>query len=85
MPFEELIDELNARRAKALAMGGAQKLAKRREQGVLNARERLDQLLDRGEFFESGLFATSSRTDASGRQDCRIRPYRRAPGRYRVE
>jgi hypothetical protein len=37
MPFEELIRELDARKLRALAMGGEQKLAERRAQGLLNA------------------------------------------------
>ena len=45
-------------------MGGEERLAKRRAQGVLNARERLDVLLDAGSFFESGLLATSFRPEA---------------------
>ncbi len=45
-------------------MGGAEKLARRRAAGVLNARERIEYLVDRGTFHESGLFATSSASDA---------------------
>ena len=60
MAFEHMLDELHARRETALAMGGPEKLAKRRAEGVLNARERLDYLLDAGSFVESGLFATSA-------------------------
>lgn len=62
-PFAPLLEEYAARRDKALAMGGPEKLAKRKEQGVLNARERLDYLLDPGSFVESGLFATSHRPE----------------------
>ncbi len=64
MAFEALLQELNDRRAKALKMGGEDKLAKRRAQGVLNARERIDYLLDADSFFESGLLATSHRAEA---------------------
>ena len=49
------------RRAKALGMGGAAALEKRRQLGVLNARERLDRLFDPGTFVETGLFANSIR------------------------
>jgi methylmalonyl-CoA decarboxylase subunit alpha len=59
MSFEAMESELAERRAKALAMGGEQKLAQRRAAGLLNARERIDQLLDPGSFLESGLFAVS--------------------------
>jgi len=61
MAFEPILSELDARKGKALAMGGEAKLAKRREAGVLNARERLALLLDQDSFVESGLFATSIR------------------------
>ena len=63
MAFEEVLSELERRRTKALAMGGPDKLAKRRAMGVLNARERLDYILDRGSFSESGLFTASSRPE----------------------
>ena len=46
--------------ARALAMGGESKLAKRTKPGILNARQRIDRLCDAGSFIESGLFATSS-------------------------
>jgi acetyl-CoA carboxylase carboxyltransferase component len=59
MPFEALLSEYEKRRAKALAMGGADKLAKRKAAGTLNARERLERLLDPGSFLESGLFGAS--------------------------
>ena len=46
MAHEKMIEELQARRAKALGMGGPDKLARREAQGVLNARSRLDLLLE---------------------------------------
>lgn len=67
MNFEAPIRELQQRREKALAMGGADRLAKRRAAGVLNARERLDRLLDPGSFRESGLLATSYRPEVRDR------------------
>ena len=65
MAFEDLLGELDQRRQRALAMGGAQKLKQRAASGILNARERLDRLLDNGRFFESGLFATSHRSEVA--------------------
>ena len=59
MAFDELHKQYEARRAKAVGMGGAAKLERRRNAGILNARERIDHLLDAGSFIESGLFATS--------------------------
>ena len=55
----ETDDRYETRKAKALAMGGPEKLARRRAAGVLNARERVDKLVDAGSFIESGLFGTS--------------------------
>ncbi|MGB3536704.1 MAG: carboxyl transferase domain-containing protein [Mesorhizobium sp.] len=60
MAHEEMLAELDRRRAAASAMGGEKKLAKRREQGRLNAQERLDALIDKGSFFEVGLLGQSS-------------------------
>ncbi len=59
MSPDDLLKELDARGQQALAMGGADKLAKRRAAGVLNARERIDYLFDTGSFIESGLLAAS--------------------------
>src|SRR6201989_3018552 len=59
MSYETLLNEYEARRAKALARGGEDKYAKRTAAGVWNARERIDRLLDRDSFIESGLFGSS--------------------------
>lgn len=59
MSFEDKINEHEARRRKASAMGGADKLAERKDRGFLNARERVERLLDPGTFHESGLFGVS--------------------------
>ncbi len=59
MSFEALLAEYEARRAKALAGGGAEKYAKRKAAGMWNARERIDYLVDPGTFIESGLFGSS--------------------------
>src|SRR3954463_11410175 len=64
MASEKLLTELEQRRAKALAMGGPEKLARRRAAGILNARERIAYLFDAGTFIESGLFATSAYPEA---------------------
>lgn len=62
--------EFNTRKEKALQMGGPEKLAKRKAMGFLNARERIDVLLDQGSFLESGLFATSSLASAKDKSPC---------------
>jgi methylmalonyl-CoA decarboxylase subunit alpha len=59
MAFEALMKEYEARLAKALAGGGAEKYAKRKAAGMWNARERIDCLIDKGTFLESGLFGSS--------------------------
>ena len=63
MPFEESLSELESRKQKALAMGGEKKLAERKAQGLLNARERIARLFDAGTFLESGMHAASSRPE----------------------
>ena len=63
MAFENQQTEFEARRLRALAMGGVRKLAERRAPGVLDARERIDRLVDSGSFLETGLFATSLRPE----------------------
>ncbi len=66
-------EELIKRKQQALAMGNAEKLAARRAQGLLDARERIDRLLDSNSFNEIGLLAHSdvpgleSKTPADGK------------------
>ena len=63
MPFENEIAELAARRAKAMAMGSPRKLEEFAKAGLLNARQRIDYLLDPGSFQEVGRFAVSERAE----------------------
>jgi acetyl-CoA carboxylase carboxyltransferase component len=65
MGFEELLADFDKRKAKALSMGGAEKLQRRHASGLLNARERIAYLIDEGSFIESGLFAASSVYDSA--------------------
>ena len=83
MAFEKELAEFEARRAKALAMGGERKLAERKAQGVLNARERIDALADPGTFLESGLFAVSKRPEMREKSpaDGKITGYAKVDGR----
>ena len=60
--LEGLIDELEARRGKARGMGGPEKLERRRKAGMMNARERVDYLVDKGSFIETGLLGVSGLT-----------------------
>jgi methylmalonyl-CoA decarboxylase subunit alpha len=67
MAHEKILAEFEQAKAKALGMGGPDKLAKRKAENRLNARERLDALLDPGSWVESGLFATSHRAEVRDR------------------
>jgi acetyl-CoA carboxylase carboxyltransferase component len=75
MRMDEAIDELERRKARALEMGGAEKIQLRRDQGKRSVREWIDMLLDRDSFFEMGLLAHSDipgmeeKTAADGRVD----------------
>src|SRR5216683_2871258 len=63
MSWEAEIDELRRREALARQMGGADKVKRQREGGKLTVRERIDQLLDRGSFHETGAIAGKARYD----------------------
>lgn len=54
------LDELERRRAHALAMGGEVKLARRKAAGILNARERIDYFVDPDSYIETGMLGVSS-------------------------
>jgi acetyl-CoA carboxylase carboxyltransferase component len=60
------LEELKQRREQAAAMGGPEALAKFKARGRLNARERIDKLLDPGTFREMGRVAGKGRYDAKG-------------------
>ncbi|HTY79548.1 MAG TPA: carboxyl transferase domain-containing protein [Candidatus Bathyarchaeia archaeon] len=59
MSWDERMKDFEARRRHARGMGGPERLAKRREEGRLNARERIDRLVDAGSFLELGTFNVS--------------------------
>ena len=54
MAHDEILSELDRRREAAAAMGGKEKLAKKKERGDLNAQERIDALIDPGTFIDTG-------------------------------
>jgi len=54
---QSLLADLQERREKALAMGGAARVETQKKKGKLTARERIDLLLDEGSFHEIGMFA----------------------------
>ena len=53
MPFDDELQELRAREARALAMGGPERLARRQRLGLMNARSRIDAFIDPGTFVET--------------------------------
>jgi methylmalonyl-CoA decarboxylase subunit alpha len=63
MTFDSIIKDFEERRDAAMQMGGPKRLEALSNRGSLNARERLDHLIDEGSFIESGLFATSYRPE----------------------
>jgi methylmalonyl-CoA decarboxylase subunit alpha len=77
------IKELEQKEAEALAMGGPEKLAERKKQGVLNARERIDHLVDPGSFTESGRHARSIRAEVRHKTpaDGKVAGFARIAGR----
>ena len=58
MGMKELVEELQARRQRALAMGGPEAIARQHADGKLTVRERVERLFDAGSFQEIGLLAT---------------------------
>jgi acetyl-CoA carboxylase carboxyltransferase component len=56
--MRELVEQLEARRAKIREMGGADKVAKQHARGKLTARERLAEFFDDGVYFEVGMHGT---------------------------
>ena len=66
MSFEEKLKELERRRARALEMGGPEKVQRQHDRGSLTARERIDRLLDPGSFLEVGML---NHSDMPGMED----------------
>src|SRR5689334_9676522 len=52
--WDEVLDDLGARRAGSRAMGGEERLAKHRGAGKLDVRARIEHLVDAGSFQELG-------------------------------
>jgi acetyl-CoA carboxylase carboxyltransferase component len=64
--WDGVLAKLEERRAEGRAMGGEERLAKHRAQGKLDARARIDHLLDAGSFFELGTLAGPDDAPADG-------------------
>ena len=52
--WKETLEDLDLRRHRSRSMGGAERLAKHHDKGKLDARARLEHLLDKGSFREFG-------------------------------
>ena len=76
--------ELQTRRAQAHAMGGPEALAKFKAAGRMNARERIEQLLDAGSFREFGQIAGKGHYSREGAFD-RLDPTNAITGTGRIE
>ena len=61
------VEELERRRALAREMGGAERVERQHSQGKLTIRERIEQFLDPGSFFEAGGLVGQGEYDAEGR------------------
>ncbi|VTU46503.1 Methylmalonyl-CoA carboxyltransferase 12S subunit (plasmid) [Variovorax sp. SRS16] len=81
MDRKEISDDYERRHAQALAMGGAAKLQRRRDAGLLDARARLAALFDEGSFAEVGLFAFSGPDAGKAPADGKIAGFGRIAGR----
>ena len=83
MPFDELLKQLRDRTVRALAMGGPDKLARRKAEGLLNARERIDHLIDPDSFIESGMLAAGIRPEVRDKTpaDGKVAGFARIDGR----
>jgi len=80
---EDAEAELARREARALAMGGPDKLRRRRERGVLDARARIERLIDPGSFHEIGMLGVSMRPEdrEATPADGKVTGYGRISGR----
>jgi acetyl-CoA carboxylase carboxyltransferase component len=70
MSFDALMKKFHAKRQAALAMGGEKNLAAYKAAGKLNARERVDYLVDDGTWQEIGLFGYSDQPNVAERAPC---------------
>jgi acetyl-CoA carboxylase carboxyltransferase component len=74
MSWKPEVDEIERRRARALEMGGAAAVARHRERGRLNVRERIEALVDRDSFQERGQLAGSPTEDPDTDDSPEVQP-----------
>ena len=84
MKHEDMIKELQQIDEKCREMGGIEKLKRRKAKGILNARERIDYLLDDNTFIEYGLHAKSINKELWHKSNCdgKIAGVGKIDGRY---
>jgi len=80
---KDLLKQLEEKTTEALAMGGPEKLAQRKADGHLNARERIDYLTDADSFAETGRHARSIRAEVRHKTpaDGKVAGFARIDGR----
>ena len=66
MSWKDEVDGIDARRALAKELGGAEAVATQHERGKLTIRERIDNLVDGSSFSEQGPIAGHAETDDDG-------------------
>lgn len=83
MKFKEQIRKHQDITDKVFKMGGEKKLKQLKQQGILNARERVERLFDNNTFKETGFYATSIRQEKrdSSPADGKITGYGNVQGR----
>jgi acetyl-CoA carboxylase carboxyltransferase component len=83
MAFEDDLAEYGRRTRQAFAMGGEKRVARQREAGRMDARQRIDYLFDPDTFVEIGRFARSERRDdwEGTPADAKVCGYGRIEGR----
>lgn len=67
MSWEKEVEELNHRRQLAEGMGGPEKLKRQSDNGRLNVRQRIDKLVDKGSFRETGKLGGVASYDDDGK------------------
>jgi len=83
MNFDVQMNRFHEKRQKAFGMGGERKLAAKKAAGELNARERIDYLLDEKSFQEVGVFSHSDQPGMEEKSPCdgKITGFGRIDGR----
>jgi len=83
MPFERELKKLAEKKARALQMGGADKVARQHARGRGHVRERIDMLLDKDSFVEVGMLNHSDLPDMAEKTpaDSKVGGYGEVDGR----